>query len=499
MFQNTHTDQMDFSKLMFYKFFFSLASIGNFPIFNNWDYYAKLNCPASGRSCCNIVKDTSRKAHRRSKCTLGKNFKTMSEEDESEVKTDAHQGGGSTTEQVIYLRQNLLTKINADINTFNTKFNTKFNLKNKTTKLQKLKQPTTVSQPTIEDQLQQIKKQIDTILEGKENITEDQSEKVAHLRQSISLGEQSLGLNILPEEHKKLNTLDEYNNEIERILAKEKENKPLTAYEHHLLDEHYEKNRVLNNTEESPKTASETASEEALKAEPKTVIERAKAKAEAEAKEAHDFMRASSETKRQSKMYSKRSGKISGAAFQEAQAMAENLPYLENTIDIPASPSADSMTFDAYPYKPRYTLPSYYTETLDRPLMRHQPLFLETVNEIYDTMDTTTMTFLNKLFTNAIPYINRIKLYFLIAEMFPALAIEMEAVATELKLDPTSAPMYNKKIDENLRHLLYKYRKQVVKKRTENEIAWKKRKARIKNAIKKGTGLNKSSDTKSTS
>ena len=61
MFQNTHTDQMDFSKLMFYKFFFSLASIGNFPMFNNWDYYAKLNCPASGRSCCNIVKDTSRK------------------------------------------------------------------------------------------------------------------------------------------------------------------------------------------------------------------------------------------------------------------------------------------------------------------------------------------------------------------------------------------------------------------------------------------------------
>ena len=50
-------------------------------------------------------------------------------------------------------------------------------------------------------------------------------------------------------------------------------------------------------------------------------------------------------------------------------------------------------------------------------------------------MDTTTMTFLNKLFTNAIPYINRVKLYVLLAEMFPALAIEMEALKRRVDRD----------------------------------------------------------------
>ena len=73
MFQNNHTDQLDFSKLMFYKFFFALTSIGNFPMFNSWDTYATLNCEASGRKCCNITKDTSRPKMKRSRCNFGPN------------------------------------------------------------------------------------------------------------------------------------------------------------------------------------------------------------------------------------------------------------------------------------------------------------------------------------------------------------------------------------------------------------------------------------------
>tara|TARA_Y100000748_G_scaffold303761_1_gene309992 strand:- start:3574 stop:4179 length:606 start_codon:yes stop_codon:yes gene_type:complete len=201
-------------------------------------------------------------------------------------------------------------------------------------------------------------------------------------------------------------------------------------------------------------------------------------------------MKASSATKRNKKMYSNRSGKISGAAFQTAQAIATNLKYLEDSIDVPASPSADSMTFDTYPYKPLITPPNYI-QSLDNALTKHDPLFKITVDEIYDTMDATTMTFLNKLFTNAIPYINRIKLYFLIAEMFPALAIEMEAIATEMKMDPTREQLYTKKINKNIQHLLYKYRTQVSKKRLASEMEWNKRKARIKSAIKNKSGLNK--------
>ena len=45
---------------MFYKFIFSLLSIGNPTNINTWDSYATLNCEASGRKCCNITKDTSR-------------------------------------------------------------------------------------------------------------------------------------------------------------------------------------------------------------------------------------------------------------------------------------------------------------------------------------------------------------------------------------------------------------------------------------------------------
>ena len=54
MFQNPHTDQLDFSKLMFYKFFLSLASIGDFPVYNVWGDWGKSNCSISGRKCCNI-------------------------------------------------------------------------------------------------------------------------------------------------------------------------------------------------------------------------------------------------------------------------------------------------------------------------------------------------------------------------------------------------------------------------------------------------------------
>ena len=54
MFQNPHTDQLDFSKLMFYKFFLSLVSIGDFPVYNVWGDWGKSNCSISGRKCCNI-------------------------------------------------------------------------------------------------------------------------------------------------------------------------------------------------------------------------------------------------------------------------------------------------------------------------------------------------------------------------------------------------------------------------------------------------------------
>ena len=105
-------------------------------------------------------------------------------------------------------------------------------------------------------------------------------------------------------------------------------------------------------------------------------------------------------------------------------------------------------------------------------------------------MDPTTMTFLNKLFTNAIPYINRIKLYILLAEMFPALQLEMEAAFLHMKEMPYLERIYNKRIDDNIKHLMYKYRKEIKQNRTDSEEAWKKRKERLKAALQ-GSSKNK--------
>ena len=350
MTQNNHTDQLDFSKLMFYKFIFSLLSIGNPTNINTWDSYATLNCEASGRKCCNVTKDTSRPKIKRSRCNFGTNQTNKVNSTET---IENNQAGGNNNEELA---------------------------KN--------------------------------------------------------------------EEH---NILSEQKNTLKKIKQ-------------HATDA-------------------------------KVAVEKTTTKAKEKAKEAHTFMKSSTSNKRQSKIYSKRSGKISKAGFQQAQAVAKNLPYLEESIDSitsdPVGPSANSMTFDKEPYKPTNKTPSNYTQTLDKHLMKHDPLLLEIVNEIYDTMDTTTMTFLNKLFTNAIPYINRIKLYILLAEMFPALGIELEVLANELKFDPARADKYNKKIDENLRHLLYKYRRQVIKNRTESKIAWNKQKQKVKNTIKQSSGLDK--------
>lgn len=176
--------------------------------------------------------------------------------------------------------------------------------------------------------------------------------------------------------------------------------------------------------------------------------------------------------------------KISSAGFQIAQAEANNLPYLEQALDMPASPSTDTIDFSNYPYKPKFGFkPFNYTQSLDKKLIMHDPLLFATVNEIYDSMDPTTMTFLNKLFTNAIPYINRIKLYILLAEMFPALQLEMEAAFLHMKEMPYLERIYNKRIDDNMKHLMYKYRKEIKQNRTDYEETWKKRKERLKAAL----------------
>ena len=151
---------------------------------------------------------------------------------------------------------------------------------------------------------------------------------------------------------------------------------------------------------------------------------------------------------------------------------------------MPASPSTDTMDFSSYPYKHKFGFkPLNYNQSLDRKLIMHDPLLFATVNEIYDSMDTTTMTFLNKLFTNAIPYINRIKLYILLAEMFPVLQLEMEAAFLHMKEMPYLERIYNKRIDDNIKHLMYKYRKEIKQNRTDYEETWKKRKERLKAAL----------------
>lgn len=489
MFQNNHTDQLDFSKLMFYKFFFALISIGNFPMFNSWDTYATLNCEASGRKCCNITKDTSRPKMKRSRCNFGPNqTNKVNSTEKNNTQTIANNQEGGNAGKWIRLNQHI-DRVNKLFKNMN--LNT----------IQYIKPPSdnvedTSSLNTYLEQLNNIEYQLNNITE--KNISTKQSLAITALRQYIQTIRYQLQQNESDKHNKysdehiaKLHKLKEGNNispEQEKHLEKLKSDKDILN--HKQLNKHTNDLYKAPSTPKAP-TSPKAPTLEQHATDAKAAVEKATTKAKEKAKAAHTFMKSSTSNKRQSKMYSKRSGKISGAAFQEAQAVAENLPYLEEAIDSPATPSANSMTFDAYPYKPTNRMPPNYIQSLEQRLMRHDPLFLETVNEIYDTMDTTTMTFLNKLFTNAIPYINRVKLYVLLAEMFPALAIEMEALVDEMKLDPSRAEKYNKKIDENLRHLLYKYRTQVIKNRTEGEIAWNRQKEKIKNTIKQSSGLNK--------
>ncbi len=488
MFQNNHTDQLDFSKLMFYKFFFALTSIGNFPMFNSWDTYATLNCEASGRKCCNITKDTSRPKMKRSRCNFGPN-------QTNNTGTNVNNQDGGNASQWIRLNQHIdrVNKLFKNIN-----LNTIQYIKPSSDNIED-----TSSLNTYLEKLKDIEYQLNNITE--KNISAEQSLALTALRQDIQTIRHQLQQNESNKHSDKHLAKKEHDEEIDKLHKLKEENNISPEQEKHLeklksdrdMLNHKQLNQVSNELDDlhkAPASPKVPALPKAPASPKVPALEQhatdAKA-AEEKIKAAHTFMKSSTSNKRQSKMYSKRSGKISGAAFQEAQAVAENLPYLEEAVDSPATPSANSMTFDAYPYKPTYMTPSNYIQSLEQRLMRHDPLFLETVNEIYDTMDTTTMTFLNKLFTNAIPYINRVKLYVLLAEMYPALAIEMEALANEMKFDPSRAEKYNKKIDENLRHLLYKYRTQVIKNRTESEIAWNRQKEKITNTIKHSSGLDK--------
>ena len=601
MFQNPHTDQLDFSKLMFYKFFLSLASIGDFPIYNVWGDWGKSNCSISGRKCCNINPNmNSRKGsippkkHCNSSSSnqpqSGSGTKQRSKEHNLEQYyiqlqqyiTELHQQIQGVNEQAsftqllerikpLHLKNQInkiiqfldglsSTNINPDI-----KILYKTKLSSLLAKIIKHVEQSHTDIPTgLNDRIQdnneideQIKKHKDAQKELE--LSPEEHEQLNKLKEKQQSGQEEL----TPEEHSQLENLkkkkdkhEAHQSNIESLEANKKlntarkhlEEGPKSELEKAKLKKEYKqvekeyaaKNQKAEKMEtdmEAIKTRNKEAkteyynSEKALaKNNAKMAAIQAKIKHEevkhfqqnldnpgakepdakhdakvaalkeelnkhkeqhqtlqAEAKEKKaGFKKANSEKIRAERRarLAKPHHKISSAGFQIAQAEANNLPYLEEALDMPASPSTDTMDFSSYPYKPRFGFkPLNYTQSLDRKLIMHDPLLFATVNEIYDTMDTTTMTFLNKLFTNAIPYINRVKLYILLAEMFPVLQLEMEAAFLHMKEMPYLERIYNKRIDDNIKHLMYKYRKEIKQNRTDYEETWKKRKERLKAAL----------------
>ena len=606
MFQNPHTDQLDFSKLMFYKFFLSLASIGDFPIYNVWGDWGKSNCSISGRKCCNINPNmNSRKSsippnncnnYSSNQIQDGAGIKQNQNNQNNQNKhyleqyhiqleqyiTELHQHIQGKNVQTSFSKLlerikplHLKNQIDNIIQFIDKLSSTSINLDTKIlykTKLSSLlakiikqvEQSHTDVPGNLNDRIQdnneideQIKKHKDAQKElelspeehvqlnklkekqhsGYEELTPEEHSQLENLKRkkdkhkahqsNIEVLETNKRLNTARKqieqkprtEHEKTKLKEEYkkiekeyaakneqaekmetNMEIIKSRNKEakteyynsekalaKNNAKIAAIQAKIKHEevkHFQQNLDKSGAKESDTKYNEKVA--ALKEELNKYKEEHKS-LQVEAKEKKTtFKKTNSEKIRAERRarLAKPHHKISSAGFQIAQAEANNLPYLEQALDMPASPSTDSMDFSSYPYKPKLGFkPLNYTQSLDKKLIMHDPLLFATVNEIYDTMDTTTMTFLNKLFANAIPYINRIKLYILLGEMFPALQLEMEEAFLHMKEMPYLERIYNKRIDDNIKHLMYKYRNEIKQNRTESEKAWKERKERLKAAF----------------
>ena len=228
MFQNNHTDQLDFSKLMFYKFFFALTSIGNFPMFNSWDTYATLNCEASGRKCCNITKNTSRPKMKRTRCNFGPNpTNKVNSTEKNNIEAIANNQEGGNAGQWIRLNQYIdrVNKLFKNIN-LNT--------------IQYIKPPSdnvedTSSLNTYLEKLKDIEYQLNNITE--KNISTKQSLAITALRQDIQTIRHQLQQNE-SDKHNKYSdehlAKKEHDEEIDKLHKLKEENNISPEQEKHL-------------------------------------------------------------------------------------------------------------------------------------------------------------------------------------------------------------------------------------------------------------------------
>ena len=165
----------------------------------------------------------------------------------------------------------------------------------------------------------------------------------------------------------------------------------------------------------------------------------------------------------------------SGADFQVRQAEALNQAYLERAIDEGAgSPNADEMTFEDYPYRPYSSVAreqlddgirTDFISGVENKVKMHDPLLYKIVDKVYGQMDPQTMIYLNKLFVTALPVINRIKLYMFLLSLYPELEAAISEAFINQETNPALGIKYNKAIDKEMKALLYKYRKPLVKER----------------------------------
>ena len=181
---------------------------------------------------------------------------------------------------------------------------------------------------------------------------------------------------------------------------------------------------------------------------------------------------------------SRRSGHVSGAQFKATENETSNLIYLETVIDDGSNdPSASIQDFNTDLYK-QYANKTDYLSSLENTLRFRNNDLVNIVNEFYDAIDPLTLTYLNKLIATAIPFIDRIKLYIFLVSLMPdfsdALAIFIESINESQWLEYR----YNKKLDENMRGLFYKYNDVLKEKRAKSIEQTKERKEMLKTAMK---------------
>jgi len=148
----------------------------------------------------------------------------------------------------------------------------------------------------------------------------------------------------------------------------------------------------------------------------------------------------------------------SGLEFQKKQEESNNLIYLENAID---DTTSDPIDFSSREYKKFGEQPEFLS-SLENILRDKNPDIVTILNEMYDTLDPLTLTYLNKLIATSIPLIDRLKLYIFIASLMPELSDAFVEFLESIKVNNDLLGNYTKELNNNMKGLFFKNNKKIT-------------------------------------